>query len=171
MNLFHVAPIPLGVGSVIEPGNFGRCIQLHPIGSFMAHREVVYEHTRQNEYPGKPSRLKSTFLLPTESEAIQYRDSIAPTNIVYEVEILDPNAKSHFTYIDLVCGAKNPPEPTSRLHSYAQNYWMSLEPFVAITADPLAMAEPSIAMGTGLQPRLREFLIESPIRIVRRLST
>lgn len=171
MKLYHAAPIPLGAGSVIEPGNFGRCIQLHPIGSHVAHRELAYEHVRQNSFPQKPSRLNSIFLLLSKNEAIEYRSLNTPSSLIYEVEVLNTAAKHHATYIDLVCGMQNPPEPVSHLYRHAQSYWQeSLEPFGVESTESSAMAEASVSMGAGLQTRLRELVIESPIRIVRRLQ-
>lgn len=170
MKLYHVAPIPLGAGSVIEPGNFGRCIQLHFGGSFVAHREAVYELVRKAEFPDKPSRLESIFLLPTAQEAEIYRDAEAPLNLLYEVEMLDPHAKHHTAYIDLVCGQKNPPDTVSRLNAYARHYWQSLEPFGVESTESSAMAEASVSMRARQQVRPREIVTKSPIRIVRRLQ-
>ncbi len=172
MNLFHVAFLPLMPGAVIEPGNFGRCIQLHQACSFMAHREAIYELIRAKEFPEKPSRLESIFLLPTAEEAYQYKAEFASLNIVYEVEVLNPYEKQHTTFIDLVCVPKNPAEPVHALCAHARNYWQSsLEPFRIESTHPLAVTESTVAsMGTGQPTRSRELVIESPIRIVRRLD-
>lgn len=171
MTLFHVAPIPLGVGSVIEPGNFGRIIQYHPAGSFLAHREAIYELVRTNEFPDKPSRLSCIFLLPTEEEAITYQQSIAIKDIAYEIEVLQRHSKAHVTYVDLVCGIPDHQIPASQLYASARAYWQSPD-WIERPAESKAVTDALPTMRASIDvSRPREILIQSPIRIVRRLDT
>lgn len=170
MKLYHVAFLPLMPGAVIEPGNFGRCIQLHQIGSFMAHREAIYELVRAAEFPGKPSRLEGVFLLPTPEEAIQYRNEFAGLNLVYEIEVLEPGMSQHVAFIDLVCVQQQSQITVSQMYSYARAYWQSSDPMESpAKGRTVTINVPTITASPDAS-RPREILIKSPIRIVRRLQ-
>lgn len=84
---FHVAPLILAPGSIIEPGNWGRVLGLTAVLSQQIYRETVLEAVRQELFPDKPSRLKSFFALESLADAIAYRNQNGPTNLIYEVEI------------------------------------------------------------------------------------
>ncbi len=82
---FHVAPMLLGPGSTILPGNWGRLLHTHAQVNPNLFRDVVMEYIRATNYPDKPSRLNCVFLLESLEEAMKYRNSHAPTNNIYEV--------------------------------------------------------------------------------------
>lgn len=156
MKLYHVAPIPLGAGSVIEPGNFGRLMPTNPAGSFFAHRESIYECIRLKEAPGKPSRLDSIFLLPTEEDARTYQAQFDTRGIIYEVELLNKEARKHTSLVNLVVvsHANTPPIPVSHVEEMARRYWKyeSIE-------------------GMGIQAAgASEVIVASPVRLVRRIT-
>lgn len=91
---FHVAPNLLAIGSVILPGNWGRIIKLYkPNNSnlILLYRETMLEHIRATEFPDKPSRLESLFLLPSLDEARRYQQGNAQSGVIYEVQV-DANA-------------------------------------------------------------------------------
>ena len=93
----------LPVGHVEKAGNWGRIV--HSIG--MKHtfgpREVAFEAARKRLAPGAPSRLESAFVFPTIREARFYQSLPAHvsgkwnTTILYEVELVDPQAVFHVT--------------------------------------------------------------------------
>lgn len=56
---FHIAPMLLGAGSVILPGNWGRVLKLYTNANDVFYREHILETIRANEYPDKPSRLNA----------------------------------------------------------------------------------------------------------------
>lgn len=91
---FHVAPILMNEGSVILPGNWGRILRLYVPGqgNEVLYRESVIEQIRQEEFPDKPSRFDSIFLLESEYDAINYRNQNNRFGIVYEV-IVDTSGK------------------------------------------------------------------------------
>lgn len=57
--LYHVSPILLGVGSIIEKGNWGRIIKKYTDknANSVLFREIILEMIRSEHYPDKPSRL------------------------------------------------------------------------------------------------------------------
>lgn len=94
---FHVAPILLGTGSVIHPGNWGRILRLYQAkdANFVLYRETVLEQIRANEFSCKPSRLNCLFLLRSREDAIHYMKVAAPLGLVYEVVVDNPDAEMH----------------------------------------------------------------------------
>lgn len=87
--LFHCAPIPLAEGSVIEPGNWGRVVQLElprtPAWPLQCAKELILEHARLHLAPQAPSRLSCAFACRTLEEATMYRNANAPANLIYSV--------------------------------------------------------------------------------------
>ncbi|EPB6911818.1 DUF2441 domain-containing protein [Pseudomonas aeruginosa] len=82
---FHAAPILLGEGSVIQPGNWGRILKLYRDANAVLYREYVLEQIRASEFPEKPSRFNCVFLLRTYEEAERYRNLCSPLDVIYEV--------------------------------------------------------------------------------------
>jgi hypothetical protein len=142
---FHCAAVPLGRGSVICPGNWGRIIRLYGPndGTFrIAFREWVMENVRVTEYPQKPSRLHSSFVLLNLEEAKFFRDSFQQYSIIYEVEPLSEPPSTHIgDYTTL--GVNDLPNYFDKLKELAQNYW------------------------SQSAKEHRELLLSVPIRIVR----
>ena len=91
---FHVCPVLLEEGAVIKPGNFGRVIEQYRVGnlSVMAVRELCFEIIRLRHYAAHPSRMSCLFLFHSLDTALQHVQRSAPTNVVYEVELTDPDA-------------------------------------------------------------------------------
>lgn len=95
---FHVVNAMLEEGSVILPGNWGRCLRLYTgrDANALLYREHVLEQVRTEAFPNKPSRLSCIFLLRTLAEAIRFRDSYTPLGVIYEVSVTTPHGSLHF---------------------------------------------------------------------------
>jgi hypothetical protein len=97
---FYCYSLPLEVGSVIRPGNWGRILRTYTPQSSPNHwlltREVAYELVRVRSFSAKPSRLECVFVCLSENDLDEFR---ATTNrgldLGYEVELVDPQAPSH----------------------------------------------------------------------------
>ncbi|QUE90452.1 DUF2441 domain-containing protein [Pseudomonas sp. SCA2728.1_7] len=121
---FHVAPILLGEGSIIEPGNWGRILKLYrgnAVNSVLG-REYVLEQIRASEFPDKPSRLNCIFLLRTLREAVRYRDSESHLGLIYEVAVNTANAEVHFGDYDFG-GAVSVIQFLEGMPEVARKYW------------------------------------------------
>lgn len=126
MPIFHYAPIRLGAGSVIEPGNFGRIIKRYQandtLGGWRMARELIFEMMRP---VAKPSRLTSCFGLPSQHDADLYR-KFNDTNfiwILHEVEIVDPHLPQHIgglSWIDFPPAGSPILDP---MRMQAKSYW------------------------------------------------
>jgi hypothetical protein len=99
LNYYYACSLPLEVGSVVLPGNWGRMLRTYTPqcgNPWILSRETVYEIIRLREFPSKPSRFYSIFLCPTEALLNAF---CARTNRIfdlkYEVELVDANANSH----------------------------------------------------------------------------
>lgn len=99
MTYFHGNSTLLEPGSVIQPGNWGRIIKKAEWRHALAMREVLFEHVRQSEFPHAPSRLESAYFFDDEGEAAHYLQTPdrAFLMIMYEVELVDPNATQIMT--------------------------------------------------------------------------
>lgn len=125
---FHVVNAMLEEGSVILPGNWGRCLRLYTgrDASAMLYREHVLEQIRTEAFPDKPSRLNCIFLLRTLAEAVRFRDSYTPLGVIYEVSVNTPHGSMHF-------GDYNFAERTSNIKfmegmpKLAREYWSILQ--------------------------------------------
>ena len=84
---FHIAPMLLGAGSVILPGNWGRVLKLYTNANDVFYREHILETIRANEYPDKPSRLNALFVLDSFEEAQRYLNINNRTGLIYEVAV------------------------------------------------------------------------------------
>src|SRR6516225_12457424 len=102
---FHCAPVRLGVGSIIEPGNFGRVLshyEWNPTNfSLNIWREALLEQARKLYAPDKPSRLKCIFALFSLEDAVAFRNKWCPTNIIHEVQPISENPGTHIGNYDL----------------------------------------------------------------------
>ena len=131
---FHCAPIGLSVGSIIQPGNWGRVIRLSeyqaapntglPTFHF---REALLEISRQAHAPKKPSRLNCVFTCPTLTAAISFRDKYQRTNLIYEVVPVDRSVVTHLGDYELVI-APYPPRYFQSMLDFARDYWTSSQP-------------------------------------------
>ena len=86
-------------GSIIEPGNWGRVLNLYETNNGQINltvvNEALLEWARRLLAPTKPSRLASVFTLPTLQEAIVFRDRHQRHSIIHEVEPLTDNPDRH----------------------------------------------------------------------------
>jgi hypothetical protein len=91
---FHCAPLPLGDGSIVEPGNWGRIIRLYAPNDgatfAVAYRESLLEAYRQTNCPQKPSRLNCVFACPTLEVARDFQTRWGRLNFIYEIVPLIP---------------------------------------------------------------------------------
>ena len=104
---FHVAPIRLGIGTIIYPGNWGRIIKTcYPAPNnnhiLLPYRESIFEYARLSLAPGKVSRLSCLFACMTLEEAGKYRAANAHSNIIYEVAPAGEIASSHVADYNLI---------------------------------------------------------------------
>lgn len=121
---FHVAPNLLGEGSIIQPGNWGRILNMYRErdANSVTFREYVFEQVRASEFPNKPSRLNCMFLLRTLEEASLYKDNNSHLGVIYEVaantreteiHLGNYNFHAHLSLINLMHG----------MHQIAREYW------------------------------------------------
>lgn len=94
---FHFAPLRLGPGSIIEPGNWGRLIKRYSIADgapWLLARELIFEQLRPE---GKPARMSGCFALTTRIEADAYRAAVDPNyqSVLHEVDIVDATRPVH----------------------------------------------------------------------------
>src|SRR6266508_3095158 len=97
---FYCYSLPLEVGSVIRPGNWGRILRTYTPQSspnaWLLVRELAYELVRAGNFPQKPSRFDSLFLCMSEADLNEFRvSSNRRLDLGYEVELVDPGAPSH----------------------------------------------------------------------------
>ncbi len=150
MRYFYCYSLPLEVGSVIRPGNWGRILrtyspQSHPNNWLLA-RELAYELVRVKSFPNKPSRFDCLFVCLSETELNEFRaSSNRHLDLGYEVELVDPTAPSHLG--DWTLANMEISDNLPVFESRASLYWQATSP----------IAKP-------------EFLTQSPIRITRVLS-
>ncbi len=147
---FHASPLPLEIGSVILPGNWGRIIRGYTNGQvdfanmWILFREQTFELVRRTEFPDKPSRLESAFLFLEEDEARQFRiNNNRMYDLLYEVEIVDPGEKSHIGDMNL-SNLANGLQFMDAVEANARKYW------------------------EGMDIACPELITESPIRICKR---
>ncbi|OQW37870.1 MAG: hypothetical protein A4E19_11890 [Nitrospira sp. SG-bin1] len=121
---FHVAPILLSPGSVILPGNWGRILRVYLQANDVLFREYVLEEIRKSKYPEKPSRLKAVFLLETSEEALWYKNNLALTGLVYEVEAETDGVAIHRGNYTRVAPVNQ--HMLDVMPRYAEEYWSTV---------------------------------------------
>lgn len=154
MSLFHAAPILLGEGSTILPGNWGRIVTTTGVRHTKWEMEQEFERVRVERFPDRPSRLQSAFCCPTEEGARFYLEHAAKPPLpplLYEVELVDENAARHTTDYNLISVLY--PEQTHATNAVL--YWEGQFRYT-FPERPGVVAE--------------EVLTTSPLRIVRRLD-
>lgn len=101
---FHSAPLRLGPGSIILPGNWGRILRAyHPpfegssgLGNpWVLAREVIFDQMRERMWPRKPSRFYACFAIEDEQAARRYRANHDPRGVFHVVEIVDETKRRH----------------------------------------------------------------------------
>jgi hypothetical protein len=146
MTYYYVCSYPLESGSIIRAGNWGRINKIHsipPANPVNLLREVVFENVRLQRFPDRPSRFNCNFLCPNISS---FREFIKrkPLDLHYEVELVNPDAKRFETDWSLIATYPN----ILAMEEAAVKYW-----------NPENVTE-----------NLKELLVESDIRISRRLN-
>lgn len=122
---FFACSYPLGDGSVVHAGNWGRLLEKYTPGAgapWVLIRELVFEQVRLQYFSNKPSRLKSIFLcqsLPVLQRFVaQSRRSL---DLGYSVELLQPNIPQHVGCLsELNIGDT---DSISTFANRAQKYW------------------------------------------------
>jgi hypothetical protein len=105
-NLYHLTAIKLEIGSVVQPGNWGRILRRYQrlaangttVGDpWILARELVFEMVRREKFENKPSRWDSAFCCTSLEEAREYqqKNDLAKLNIIYEVSPMDDQAPHH----------------------------------------------------------------------------
>ncbi len=103
---FHLTSIKLDIGSIINPGNWGRLIRRYQrlaannatVGDgWLLSRELIFEAVRLKDFADRPSRWHSAFCCLSLPDAIAYqaRTDLAKFNVIYRVQLVDVEAPSH----------------------------------------------------------------------------
>ena len=121
---YHVAPITLGEGSIIMPGNWGRMLMMHDALNPVLFREHVFELVRMKNFADKPSRLQCVFAVETADEAARYRAAHQPNGLIYEVRVEAEKCAVHRGNYDFTVS----PDLTypRGFHDLAHRYWSEL---------------------------------------------
>ncbi|WFU69440.1 hypothetical protein [Bradyrhizobium sp. CB2312] len=113
MNYFHLTPIRLAPGSIVQPGNWGRIIRkyqspssnLQTFGNaWLMARELIFESVRAAQFSAKPSRLDAAFCCLDEASARAYQNQAdgAQIQTLHEVELVDPTKPTHQAPLPMV---------------------------------------------------------------------
>ncbi|WP_320040803.1 DUF2441 domain-containing protein [uncultured Desulfobacter sp.] len=125
-DFFHLSPIRLKPGSIIEPGNWGRIMKAYSntqsTNPWNLLREQTFELIRATRFPEKPSRYKSAYLFESIEIAKAFKDNERPFDVLSKVKILDMSKPIHIACMNLtMIGDGLPIIP--RLEEQATQYW------------------------------------------------
>ncbi len=130
MSLFHCAPIKLGVGSIIEPGNWGRLHTFHDWSPESVERgfgELALEYARQKFQPNAPSRLNCVFCLEDEIAARNYVEQHAKQSVLHQVIPVEEDGQSpaqfRTKYSLIWALQREAMSPLKALELNIQRYW------------------------------------------------
>lgn len=160
LDFYHLFGGLLRVGSIIEPGNWGRIVKAAGWRHNASVREAALEQSRLSRFSHRPSRLEAAFVCLTLPEAIAFRasNSSFAFHKIYRVRLCDPSAASHITDARLCL-------PQGTFHAdWADIYWMDHA--------AQASAIPGIdwaAATNGVE--MREMLTLSQLRIEEALNS
>lgn len=155
---YHSAPLHLAPESIIQPGNWGRILnsyrQSHLNNAWLLAREMAFEAIRSSEFSGLPSRLSCAFVFESLEHATQYRNQFSPWNLIYEVEIVSPDAPSHRAAFNLVQFPGDQTEFLPVTVSLARKYWGGSDVEVAeiLTMSPLRITNLTSSGPGSYQP-------------------
>lgn len=127
---YHCASVKLGVGSIIEPGNWGRIINRFAYRHGLYQREMVFERVRQEIRPQAPSRMEALFACASLEEARAFCSiEDVKTALIYECETLDDIANSFIAPLNAF-NLKNGD------HDMAFQYWNASIPISQMSTAP-----------------------------------
>lgn len=157
---YHLAPLPLGPGSIIEPGNWGRmlnCYLMEPGAtqtSWRLARELAFETVRAQSFSHLPSRLSCAFVFEELPHAIQYRDRFSRWSAIYSVELVTPAAASHRAAFNLIDYPPPGVEFLPYVVSKAIPYWRgeAIETPEVLTKSPLRIRALEVGPPGAYQP-------------------
>ncbi|MBR2535620.1 MAG: hypothetical protein IKE66_06060 [Hyphomicrobium sp.] len=160
MDYFHLSGVPLAVGSIIEPGNYGRIVRAMGWRHSFAYREMALESARLTRFAHLPSRLDAAFVLLTLEEMREFQrlnSANFQNHIQYRVTLCDEKAASNVTDSRLC-------NPAGSLRAdWADVYWLDIK--------AQSTAIPGVDWATAAVPaQLREMLTLSQLRIEERLD-
>jgi Protein of unknown function (DUF2441) len=155
---FYCSPRPLDVGSFVDPGEWGRILRTSDHQAFsntwvILVRELVYEVVRREQFPRKPSRFDCLLLHMSEDGLSEFRTASGRRfDYRYEVELVNPQAQSHFG--DWTLTSIEPTDDVAAVERSALVYWQGrhqhreagachAQPdldYAAVTATTLAVA-------------------------------
>jgi hypothetical protein len=123
---FYCYSLPLEVGSVIRPGNWGRILRTYTPQSssspWILTRELVYELVRVRSFPKKPSRFDSIYVCFTEADLNDFKvNTNRRLDLGYEVELVNPQAPNHIG--DWTLPNMQNTDDLSAFESRANLYW------------------------------------------------
>jgi hypothetical protein len=155
---FHLSGAMLAVGSVIEPGSWGRVVRAWGWQHGQALREMALEAARLASHPEKPSRLDAAFALLTLDDARKFKAIQGfQQHIIYRVTLVNPNAASHLTD-HRFCAPQGTIRP-----NWADIYWME------VTEQSAAVPGMDWSAVIGGVP-LYEFLTLSRLKVKERID-
>ena len=102
--LFHLAHAALAVGSVIEPGNWGRLIQHHGWHHEQTVEEMALEAARRERFASLPSRVDCAFAFLTIEGAKHFRNTEPQAfgaHILHQVRLQNPEAATFIANVAL----------------------------------------------------------------------
>jgi len=146
MPYYYACSYPLASGSVIQKGNWGRICKMESIfQNTHLLKEVIFENVRQQEYPERPSRFESIFLCPNVDSLRNFVNTQnRPYDLLYDVELIGNNPKMFET--DWKVLPRNNVN-LAAVKEAAHKYWAP----------------------KNVRNDQKEILVESDIRIIRRL--
>lgn len=156
---FHLCKAKLGLGSVIEPGNYGELIRIGGYRHTSFQREMVLEEARKKVAPQAPSRLDCLFAFPSEidARAFQFREfSGFGSDYLYEITPARDGTPVFSTQISI-------------LENWPQDYINKARLYWDQTQSPMDSAivtPPGMGMGAGFQ----EVLLGGSVVVIRQLG-
>jgi hypothetical protein len=150
VTFYYLCSYPLGNGSVVQKGNWGRIIKINPITPHTLPyllRELIFEKIRLEEYPYRPSRLNSIMACANLESAKEFKSLPGRQfDIIYEVEPLDIKSKLFEADWSLILPPLN--KSIAQVEQEARNYWSG---FIS-------------------HENKKEILIDSDIRIIKKID-
>ena len=118
---FHLAPIRLGAGSTILPGNWGRLLRAWGTRHVFGVREQVLESIRMAAFSHLPSRYNCCFVWQTRGEAELNRREVTgfSHNVLYRVRLTKPEIPVFIA--DSMCATALHEHPLVK--AFAYTYW------------------------------------------------